>query len=176
MDRDRKRILLVEDDGDTREMVGELLELLGHEVHTAGTGADAVRAVAGRDADAAFDVALVDIGLPDLSGHEVAVRMRSVSPRRELRIVALSGRSQPADIARSLASGMELHLVKPAGYEDLRRVVGIASAPPRDVGWRTIRESCATSRESSSSTTCACSVVTKAKTGPHVFPQMTSPT
>ena len=134
MDCASKRVLVVEDDRDTRELLVELLELLGHDVRSAATGAEAIDVLVAYE----IDVAFVDIGLPDVSGHEVAVRMRSIARSHELAIIALSGRSQPSDMARSFASGMDLHLVKPAGYEELRRVVGDASRQRSSVGWRTI--------------------------------------
>jgi CheY-like chemotaxis protein len=120
MDVDRKRVLVVEDDADTRETMAELLELLGHEVRAVGTGYEALAAV-----DAFWpDVAFIDIGLPDIGGHEVAARIRTVRPAGTMLLIALSGRSQPVDVERSEESGMDLHLVKPIGYEVLRRIVG----------------------------------------------------
>jgi CheY-like chemotaxis protein len=122
---ERKRVLVVDDDADTREMTAELLVVLGHDVRTAATGNEALAAL-----DAFWpDVAFVDIGLPDISGHEVAARMRAVRPLGTMVIVALSGRSQAADIERSVAAGMDMHLVKPIGYDSLRRVVGDARPP-----------------------------------------------
>ncbi|KAB2886180.1 MAG: response regulator [Kofleriaceae bacterium] len=172
MDGASKRVLVVEDDRDTREMLVELLELLGHDVRAAASGMEAVDVLVAYE----IDVAFVDIGLPDISGHEVAVRMRSIVGSRELVIAALSGRSQPDDIARSFASGMDLHLVKPACSDDLRRVVGHASGRRPSVGWRTIPDACARSKASSSSTTCACSVATRESIGPVACPPTTSRT
>jgi CheY-like chemotaxis protein len=116
-----KRVLLVDDDEDTRESVAELLELLGHECATAGSGGEALSTLERFDPHVIF----VDIGLPDMSGHELARAIRTLE-RPQVPIIAVSGRAQPADIARSLEHGIDLHLAKPIGYEALREIVGDA--------------------------------------------------
>ncbi len=150
MENVRRRVLVVEDDPEVRECLVELLELLGHQVRSAATGEEAVAASVAHE----LDVVFVDLGLPDISGYEVAARMRSAARSRELTIIALSGRSRPEDLARSAASGFDLHLVKP-------------------VGSRTIADACDRSRASASSTTCGCSVVTEESTGPLASPPTT---
>jgi CheY-like chemotaxis protein len=116
-----KRVLLVDDDEDTRETVAELLELLGHECATAGSGSEALSTLARFDPHVIF----VDIGLPDMTGHDLARAIRALE-RAQVPIIAVSGRAQPSDIARSLEHGIDLHLAKPIGYESLREIVGDA--------------------------------------------------
>ena len=65
-------------------------------------------------------VALVDIGLPGISGFEVARRIRSLMDRKDITLVALTGRSQPEDLEQAIESGFDAHLVKPIPLERLR--------------------------------------------------------
>lgn len=103
-------VLLVDDNDDGRTMLRRWLEAAGHQVTEAVDGPQALaRAAAG-----AFDVALVDIGLPGLDGHEVARRLRGMGPRfARMPLVAITGYGAPQDRARSQAAGFDLHLVKP---------------------------------------------------------------
>jgi CheY-like chemotaxis protein len=103
----RRRVLVVEDNDDAREMLRTMLELQGHEVFEAADGA------AGVSMATKFrpEVALVDIGLPVMDGYEVARYIR-----RELgptRLIAISGYGRPEDRQRALEAGFDEHLVKP---------------------------------------------------------------
>jgi PAS domain S-box-containing protein len=118
----KKRILIVEDDADNREMMRILLESSGHEVHDAADGASGVELASRLEPD----VVLIDIGLPGLDGYEVARRIRA-SLRGAPRLVALSGYGQPEDKQRAFAAGFDDHLVKPA---DPQRLASILTAPP----------------------------------------------
>jgi CheY-like chemotaxis protein len=112
-------VLVVEDDPDLREGLRALIEEWGHAVEVAETGAAGVeRAVAGRPR-----VALVDIGLPEVSGFDVAQRIRSLLDRKEITLVALTGRSEPEDLERALACGFDAHLSKPIPFERLRTLL-----------------------------------------------------
>lgn len=115
-----RRILVVEDHDDGREMLVTLLRLGGHDVLEAATGAEGME-IAARVRP---DVILLDIGLPDVNGYDLGRRLReTLGPTPA--IVALSGYGQPADRARSTAVGFDEHLVKPvdplALAESLRR-------------------------------------------------------
>jgi two-component system CheB/CheR fusion protein len=123
MTAERKRVLIVEDDGDTRDCLAELFELLGHEAVVAGTGVEALR----RFAEHRPSVAFIDIGLPDMSGHELARALRALAEPFPLRLVALSGWSQARVISASMDAGMDLHVVKPIGFTALRGIVGDAT-------------------------------------------------
>jgi PAS domain S-box-containing protein len=104
-----RRILLVEDNDDAREMLTALLTLERHDVITASDGPGGV--------DAALrlrpDVALVDIGLPGLNGYEVARRIRATAPGKAIKLIALTGYGQSDDMRRAHEAGFDLHLVKP---------------------------------------------------------------
>ncbi|MBZ0236120.1 MAG: response regulator [Deltaproteobacteria bacterium] len=121
-----KRVLLVEDDDDTRELVAELFALLGHECQTAATGSEALAVLEGFEPHIVF----VDLGLPDMTGHELAEMIRTTY-RPDVAIIVVSGRTQPADVARSMETGIALHLAKPIGYDALRRIVGDATVRNR---------------------------------------------
>ena len=119
---DRKRVLFVDDDEDTRETIAELIALLGHECVTAGSGAQCL---------AALDrfvphVIFVDIGLPDMTGHELAAIIRKTR-LPDVTIIAVSGRAAPSDVERSLEAGITMHLAKPIGCDTLRQLVGDAT-------------------------------------------------
>ena len=109
------RVLLVDDNGDAADMLGELLRDAGHEVCIA---ADGPAALAALDSFAP-ELALLDIGLPGMDGYELAGRLRA-DPRTDgLRIVALTGYGREPDRARALATHFDEHLVKPVTAERL---------------------------------------------------------
>lgn len=110
-------VLVVDDHDDSRELLATLLELRGFAVHTAG---DAVTALATARAEKP-QVAVIDIGLPGMDGHELARRLRSVPELSSLMIIALSGYGTPADKAKSSEAGVDHHLVKPADIGELVR-------------------------------------------------------
>ena len=104
------RILVVEDDDDSREGLRMLLEASGHSVDTAATGPDGLeKLVAGKP-----DTAIVDIDLPGMNGYEIARRARRVPELRGVRLIALTGYGQVHDRVISRTSGFDHHLVKPA--------------------------------------------------------------
>jgi CheY-like chemotaxis protein len=111
--RAHRRILIVDDNEDAASLLAQVLERLGHEVMVANDSQLALE----RAAAFAPEVALLDIGLPGLDGHEVGARLRQQLPA--LRLIAISGYGDPASRARSLAAGFEAHLVKPIRREEL---------------------------------------------------------
>jgi PAS domain S-box-containing protein len=103
-----RRILIVEDNDDARQMLRHLLELSGHEVHEADNGTTGLeRALVLRP-----DVVLIDLGLPGLDGYEVARRIRA-SGRKEVVLVAVTGYGQREDRLRASAAGFDAHFTKP---------------------------------------------------------------
>jgi CheY-like chemotaxis protein len=110
-------ILLVEDHGDTAEMMAGVLELRGHHVLRAGDVAAALQMAArGR-----FDLLISDLGLPDGSGLDL---MRQLRVRGHMFPgIALSGYGQERDLEQSRAAGFQVHLVKPVDAEHLLKVV-----------------------------------------------------
>jgi len=109
------RILVADDNTDLAAMVAQLLELSGHEVRVAHTGAAAL------DAAGAFnpDVALIDIGLPDMDGYEVATRLRSGQSSCTATLIAVTGFGRDVDRQRSTSAGFAHHLVKPIDFDHL---------------------------------------------------------
>lgn len=110
------RILLVEDHDDARRMLAALLEDWGHTVRAAGTGESALT-IAKTER---FDMAVVDIGLPDMTGIDLAPLLRrqwGIGPH----LVAVSGFGQPQDISRARAAGFDEYFVKPVDLTRLRQ-------------------------------------------------------
>jgi PAS domain S-box-containing protein len=111
-----RRVLLVDDNADSREMYGIVLQADGHEVFHAGDGTDALK-VFRRERP---DIAIIDIGLPGMDGYEIARRLRAEPNGRDITLIALTGYGQPEDRERSRAAGFDRHLVKPASPEGLQ--------------------------------------------------------
>ncbi|MBL9100432.1 MAG: response regulator [Myxococcales bacterium] len=109
------RILLVEDNADARLALADLLALWGHDVVCAEDGpAGVTAALAERP-----DLAIIDIGLPGLDGHEVARRIHADPRGADITLVALSGYGTPEQREASRAANFTAHLVKPADAEQL---------------------------------------------------------
>lgn len=124
------RICVVEDMQDNREMVRTLLELDGHEAVAVANGQSAIDLLCSDS----FDLALVDIGLPDMSGYDVARQVREEASA-DCRLVALTGYGQPSDVRRAQESGFDAHMVKPldpAQLQELIAELSQGSAPPSD--------------------------------------------
>jgi CheY-like chemotaxis protein len=102
------RVLVADDNRDSAESLAVLLRLAGHEVHTAFDGPRAVELAAARP-----EVALLDIGMPGMSGHEVARRLRARPESADCVLVAMTGWGQDDDRRRSKEAGFDHHLVKP---------------------------------------------------------------
>jgi CheY-like chemotaxis protein len=109
------RIVLVEDQADAREMLRALLELRGHTVLEVGGAREAIETI-GREQP---DVAVVDIGLPELSGYDVARAVRSGPGGDHVFMVALTGYGSQADVRAAEEAGFDAHLTKPAEPERL---------------------------------------------------------
>jgi PAS domain S-box-containing protein len=120
----RRRILVVEDNADNREMIRILLETSGHEIHEAGDGVSGVELAVQLEPDAV----LIDIGLPGIDGYAVARQIRS-KLRGRCRLIALSGYGQPQDRARAVDAGFDEHLLKPVDPARLLAVITAAAAP-----------------------------------------------
>jgi signal transduction histidine kinase/ActR/RegA family two-component response regulator len=103
-----RRILLVDDNEDAREMLADALGMLGHEVACAGDGPQALALAAAED----YGVALLDIGLPVMDGYELARRLRKLKGA-SLRLVAITGYGLERDRRNAAAAGFDAHLVKP---------------------------------------------------------------
>jgi CheY-like chemotaxis protein len=111
----RRRVLLVEDNADEREALRIILELMQQEVQTADQGHEAVK----RARDWQPDVALIDIGLPDIDGYEVARQIRALPHGGGIQLIALTGYGQASDRRRAHEAGFDAHAVKPLDPRDL---------------------------------------------------------
>jgi two-component system CheB/CheR fusion protein len=109
------RVVIVEDNDDSRMMMSELLELSGFECHTASTGRMGVDVIN----ELKPDVALIDIGLPELDGLEVARLLRQDPRNDKLLLIALTGYGQREDREAARRAGFDTHLVKPVDFEVL---------------------------------------------------------
>jgi CheY-like chemotaxis protein len=114
-----RRVLVVEDHEDCLGTMVDLLSALGCNVRGARTGEDALlQAAAFRP-----DVVLLDLGLPGISGHEVAQELRSDPRTRDVLIVAVTGHGMPGERIRSIEAGIDQHLVKPVEMHQLIELV-----------------------------------------------------
>jgi len=114
----RRRVLVVEDNADGREMLTMLLTLDGHEVRTAATGAEALAAAAEMRPEAA----IVDIGLPDTDGYSIARALRAFYGDG-LRLVALTGYGSDIERGKALQAGFDVFVVKPVDPDELSRAL-----------------------------------------------------
>jgi CheY-like chemotaxis protein len=125
-----RSILVVDDNPDQAESLRLLLELHGHQVEIARDGPSALDAI-----DRAVpDFALVDIGLPGMSGYEVARRVRERPELASVRLVAQTGWGQDSDRVRSKEAGFDFHLVKPIDIDVLEDVLSGATVPSGNGG------------------------------------------
>jgi signal transduction histidine kinase len=120
-----RRVLVVDDNPDSAESLAALLGIFGHEVHQAHDGRQALE-LARRLVP---DLILLDIGMPGMSGHEVARRLRADTGFRETVIIALTGYGTDEDRRASGEAGFDGHLVKPIDFEALERI--LAALPAR---------------------------------------------
>jgi two-component system, chemotaxis family, CheB/CheR fusion protein len=113
------RIVVVDDQEDSREMLRLLFEARKHEVHDASDGAAALQLITQLKPDVAF----IDIGLPVMNGFEVAEHIRKHPDLKPVRLIALSGYGDKADIQAAIEAGFDEHVTKPAKAETLERIL-----------------------------------------------------
>ena len=123
-DSQPRRIVIVEDNEDVRELLRLKLRKLGHAVDAVADGPQGVRTIV----DLKPDLALVDIGLPGLDGYEVATQVRQ-SLGDGVVLVAVSGFGQPEDKRKALDAGFNEHITKPADVSDIENL--LARFPPK---------------------------------------------
>jgi CheY-like chemotaxis protein len=117
------RVLVVDDNIDSADMLKTFLELEGHEVFVAYTGTSALATATG----ARPAIALLDVGLPDMTGYELAQRLRANPSTSHMYLIALTGWGQDDDRERARAAGFDRHLTKPAHPAMIRAVLADAS-------------------------------------------------
>jgi two-component system CheB/CheR fusion protein len=123
--RHARKIVLVEDQADSRKMLTRWLQLKGHVIVSAPDGLAGL-AIIEREHP---DVALIDIGLPKIDGYEVARRIRAGKSSAAIKLIALTGYGQPDDVEAALRAGFDHHLVKPVNLDELDGLLASAMAP-----------------------------------------------
>jgi two-component system CheB/CheR fusion protein len=113
------RVVIIEDNADSRVMICELLELAGFQCQTAEDGLEGLKIIE----ESAPDVAIVDIGLPGIDGFEVARRVRRHPKNARVLLLALTGYGQHQDAEQAFQAGFDRHLVKPVDPAVLMRVL-----------------------------------------------------
>ncbi|HEY9024974.1 MAG TPA: response regulator [Burkholderiaceae bacterium] len=115
-----RRVMLVDDNVDAVESMEILLQAFGYEVATAIHPAIALDRLEGF----APAAAMIDIGLPDMDGYELAAEIRRRLGGKPMRLIAFTGYGGPDDIARAKAAGFDAHLVKPVDIDQLLAALG----------------------------------------------------
>jgi DNA-binding response OmpR family regulator len=113
------RIVLVEDNEDTVELLGALLTRKGFDVRSASDGLEAVRLID----EFSPHAALVDIGLPGIDGFEVARRVRTASNNSHVMLIGLTGYGRVSDRERAIKAGFDTHVLKPVGLPQLLAIM-----------------------------------------------------
>jgi two-component system CheB/CheR fusion protein len=113
------KVVLIEDNEDSREILCQYLSLAGFEARGAFDGASGIALIH----EVHADVAIVDVGLPGIDGFEVARRLRSDPEFSSMRLIALTGYGQVSDREKAFASGFDEHLVKPVAPDTLARLL-----------------------------------------------------
>lgn len=120
----RRTAVVIEDDLDIRNLVGAILEQCGFTVSGAATGRDGVAAVRSDHPT----VVTLDVGLPDIDGHEVLRRIRSTT---DCYVIVLSGRTDEMDILTALQAGADDYILKPFRPRELRARIDALLRRPR---------------------------------------------
>jgi CheY-like chemotaxis protein/anti-sigma regulatory factor (Ser/Thr protein kinase) len=125
-----RRVLVVDDNRDAADLLGEALELDGHSVHVAYDGPSALKAAK----ELRPEIALLDIGLPVQDGYEVARQLRVRWNENDLRLVAITGYGAATDHERSRDAGFVAHLTKPLDLSRVRTLLSELSAENKSPG------------------------------------------
>jgi CheY-like chemotaxis protein len=120
--RERRQVLVVDDHEDAADVLAAFFKSHGYETHTACDGESALREAQ----RLAPDAIVLDIGLPDIDGFEVARRLRADPRTRDAVLLALTGWSQESDKRRAVEAGFDHHMTKPASPPALERLLSEA--------------------------------------------------
>ncbi len=115
----RRRILIVDDNRDSVETMATLIRLSGHEIEMAHDGETALE----KAKSFKPEIILLDVGLPDMHGYEVAERLRAIPENKSLVIVALTGYGNEEDRRRAMDAGFDYHFVKPVDFTALESLI-----------------------------------------------------
>lgn len=125
----QRRVLVVDDDADSADLLVQLLEMRGHEVRSVHSASQALAEAS----EFLPQVAILDVGLPDMSGYELAQLLRKTEGLGECKLIAVTGYSGDGVLARCKMAGFDQHLVKPVDLEALARSV-LGDSVNRDLG------------------------------------------
>jgi PAS domain S-box-containing protein len=114
-----RRVLIVDDSQDAADSLAEIVQLMGHTTEVAYDGPSALE----KARTFRPNVVLCDIGLPGMSGYEVAKALRALGPIG-LQLVAVSGYAQPEDVKAAVEAGFDTHVAKPPSPTDVERILG----------------------------------------------------
>ena len=124
------RVLVVDDNRDAATTLAMVLRNFGHTVFTAHDGETALRTGEQEEPDAI----ILDIGMPEMNGYEVAQRVRRTTWGNDVLLLALTGWGQKEDIDRALRSGFDAHLTKPADPEHIEHLLEEFLAQRNEIG------------------------------------------
>jgi len=122
------KLSIVEDNEGVRKMLARTLKLKGFSVESAETGRKGIELIN----EFKPAVAIIDIGLPDLNGYEVAMKVRESPDHARVLLVALTGYGRERDQEKAYEAGFDIHLVKPLDPDELLRAIAekyVATAP-----------------------------------------------
>ncbi|ABS25736.1 response regulator [Anaeromyxobacter sp. Fw109-5] len=117
MDQNRLRVLLVEDDDDNRELMAEVLEASGYQVHTAASGQEGLTTLS----EHPIDAVVTDVGMPGMGGLEMARAAKAIAPT--VPVVIVTGWAERDDIARARGREVDAVLIKPVDPDALTSAV-----------------------------------------------------
>lgn len=123
----RRHVLIVDDNVDAATSLGTLLQYRGHSVDTCFDGSTAFQTAARSPPDVAF----IDLNMPHPDGAELATMIRGQPWGGSVKLIALTGMGQPADLERTRVAGFDQHLTKPAAPDDLFWAVATLRSPTR---------------------------------------------
>ncbi len=113
------KIVIVEDDPDTAEMLERMLRIRGYDVFKVFTASEALFHISDQKPDAV----LLDVMMPDFSGLDVLREIRKEVSLRDIPVIIVSARAMPTDIKQGLEAGAEYYLAKPVSFHDLNNVL-----------------------------------------------------
>ncbi len=120
----QRRVLIVDDIHDITTLLGELVTLLGHEACVANHGTEALA----RAREFRPDLVLLDLGMPELDGFEVARRLRAQPDGESMELIAMSGWGHAAARAEAARAGFDRHFLKPL---TLAHLTALLAMPPK---------------------------------------------
>jgi CheY-like chemotaxis protein len=120
-------VLVVDDSVDMAESLAMLVESAGHESRTVHDGPSTLKAAL----DFVPNVVLLDIGLPGMNGYEVAKQLRQEPQLKDAVLVASTGYGRESDRQASVEAGFDYHLVKPAEFSEVRRILATVAQKTR---------------------------------------------